>query len=59
LGILDQDWTPLQKIQDAEYHLGADWLDEKKAPEVFSYNRDILWAVQKLLKLNKKKRVLR
>lgn len=59
LGVLDQEWSPPQNVQDAAYHKGVDWLDVKVIPQVFGYHRDILWAVQKLLKTAKKKSALR
>lgn len=59
LGVLDQEWSPPRKVQDADYHMGVDWLDIKTIPQVFSYHKDILWAVQKLLKTAKKKSALR
>ncbi|MGZ3769232.1 MAG: tRNA adenosine(34) deaminase TadA [Bdellovibrio sp.] len=59
LGILDEEWNPPQEVHDASYNYGADWVDIKKIPQVFSYHKDILWAVQKLLKTAKKKSALR
>lgn len=59
LGVLDQEWNPPHKVQDADYHKGVDWVDVKMIPQIFAYHRDILWAVQKLLKIAKKKSALR
>lgn len=59
LAVLNQEWNPPHKIEDADYHKGVDWLDIKFIPEIFGYNKDILAAVQKLLKTAKKKSVLR
>ncbi|MEK2643874.1 tRNA adenosine(34) deaminase TadA [Bdellovibrio sp. BCCA] len=59
VGILDQEWTPPHKVDDADYHKGVEWIDVKRVPEVFAYNKDILWAVQKLVKTALKKSVLR
>lgn len=59
LGVLDQEWNPPHKIQDADYHKGVEWMDIKMIPQIFNYHPDILWAVQKLLKTAKKKSALR
>lgn len=59
VGVLDQEWTPPHKVQDADYHKGVEWIDVKNVPTVFGYNKDILWAVQKLLKTAQKKSALR
>ena len=59
LGTLAQDWSPPQEVVDADYHQGVAWVDIKKVPEVFSYNKDILMAVQKLLKKARHKSALR
>ncbi|WII70766.1 tRNA adenosine(34) deaminase TadA [Bdellovibrio sp. 22V] len=59
VGVLDQEWTPPHKVEDASYHRGVEWIDVKHAAKVFSYNKDILWAVQKLLKTAQKKSALR
>lgn len=59
LGILDQEWNPPHKIKDADYHKGVEWLDIKMIPQIFGYHKDILWAVQKLLKTAKKNSALR
>lgn len=56
---LDQEFTAPKDIKDASYHKGVDWLPVKSAAAVFSYNKDILWAVQKLLKTALKKSALR
>ncbi|WP_413612949.1 tRNA adenosine(34) deaminase TadA [Bdellovibrio sp. HCB-110] len=59
VGVLDQEWTPPHKVEDADYHKGVEWIDVKNVPTVFAYNKDILWAVQKLLKTAQKKSALR
>lgn len=59
VGVLDQEWTPPHNVEDASYHRGVEWLDLRNVPETFKYNKDILWAVQKLLKTAQKKSVLR
>lgn len=55
LGTLNEEWHPPGKIQDASCHHGVEWIDIKDIDKVFSYNKDILWAVQKLVKLGRKK----
>lgn len=55
VGVLDQEWVAPPQVEDASYHRGVDWIDEKTVSDVFSYSKDILWAVQKLLKTAKKK----
>lgn len=59
VGVLDQEWSPPHKVEDATYHKGVEWLDVQRVPEIFGYNKDILWAVQKLLKTALKKSALR
>lgn len=54
VGVLDQEWVKPGKVEDASYHKGVDWVLAKDAAKVFGYNRDILWAVQKLLKTAQK-----
>lgn len=54
VGVLEQKWTPPRKIEDASYHRGVDWIPAKDAAQVFDYNKNILWAVQKLLKTAQK-----
>lgn len=56
---LEGPWAPPQNVKDADYHKGVEWLDVKSIPQVFAYNKDILWAVQKLLKTALKKSALR
>ncbi len=48
-------WSSPEKIQDADYHRGVEWVDVKDVPEVFSYQSEILKAVQKLLKTSRKR----
>lgn len=48
--ILDQKFSEPKKVQDAEYHLGVEWLDLKKVDSTFSYHRDVLLAVQRLVR---------
>lgn len=57
LGVLDEDWHAPREVQDADYHRGVEWVEAKSADKVFAYNKDILWAVQKLLKIAKKRRL--
>lgn len=59
VGVLDQEWTPPHKVEDASYHKGVAWMDVKKVPKIFGYHKDILWAVQKLLKTALKRSTLR
>lgn len=59
LAVLDQEWTPPHKVDDADYHKGVAWMRTKDASQIFAYNKDILWAVQKLLKTAQKKSALR
>lgn len=59
LGHLAQPWQPPGQVQDADYHKGVQWLDIKKIHDAFKYHKDILWAVQKLLKTSQKKSTLR
>jgi len=57
LGVLDEDWREPKSVQDADYHLGVEWIPIKDADKVFSYSTEILSAVQKLIKLARKKRL--
>ncbi|MEN0057290.1 MAG: deaminase [Bdellovibrio sp.] len=59
IGFLEEPLLPPQEVSDAPYHQGVAWLPLQKIPEVFSYNKDILWAVQKLRKKAVKKSALR
>lgn len=45
------------KVNDAAYHKGVEWLALKAIDQEFAYHEDILWAVQKLTKLARKKRL--
>ncbi len=45
------------KVNDASYHQGVEWLPLKSIDQVFAYHEDILWAVQKLTKLARKKQL--
>ncbi|UOF00211.1 tRNA adenosine(34) deaminase TadA [Bdellovibrio reynosensis] len=56
---LDEEWSEPKDVRDTDYHQGVDWIEAKNASDVFSYNKDILWAVQKLLKTAQKKSALR
>lgn len=56
---LERPWQPPQAVQDAAYHQGVEWMDIRKVPQLFAYHRDILWAVQKLLKTAQKRSALR
>ncbi len=57
LGILDENWHEPTDVADADYHRGVQWIDVKNVDRIFSYNKDILWAVQKLVKVAKKRRL--
>lgn len=56
---LTEPWAPPQDIQDTTYHRGVAWIPVSKVREIFSYQEDILWAVQKLLKTALKRSTLR
>lgn len=58
LAALDQEWEPPRPVKDANYHQGVAWIDKNEASRIFSYHKDILWAVQKLLKKAQKKSAL-
>nr|BFD58098.1 hypothetical protein CKG001_02050 [Bdellovibrio sp. CKG001] len=55
VGVLDQEWVAPTQVEDASYHRGVEWIDAKTASTAFAYSKDILWAVQKLLKTAQKK----
>ena len=57
LATLDEPWHGVTPVQDADYHRGVDWLPLKSIDRVFAYNKDILWAVQKLAKTALKKKL--
>lgn len=59
LGFLTEDFKPPQKVQDAGYHRGADWVPLKQSIETFSYHQDIQWAIRKLIKKHSQKSTLR
>lgn len=59
VGELTEEWSPPHKVEDADYHRGVEWVPVKNVPTIFQYNKDILWAVQKLLKTAQKKQALR
>jgi tRNA(adenine34) deaminase len=46
-------------IAEPAYHKGVAWLEASKVREIFAYQSDILWAVQKLLKTAIKRSALR
>lgn len=54
LGTLDEPWHEVRAVKDADYHRGVAWIDLKDIDKTFSYNKDILWAVQKLTKTARK-----
>lgn len=54
--LVNPDKAP-RKVNDASYHKGVDWLPLKNMDREFAYHEDILWAVQKLTKLARKKRL--
>lgn len=58
LGVLEEEFSSPKEVSDAAYHRGVAWIDKKDANKVFGYHPDILWAVQKLLKLAQKKSAL-
>ena len=58
LGVLEEEDSSPKEVSDASYHRGVAWIDKKDANKVFGYHPDILWAVQKLLKLAQKKSAL-
>lgn len=57
LAELAEPWHAPMEIKDADYHKGVEWIDANKIDKVFAYNKDILWAVQKLMKVAKKRRL--
>ena len=59
LATLAESWTKPGVVKDAGYHRGVDWLPVKNIPETFSYQSEILGAVQKLLKTSQKRRSLK
>ncbi|WP_413576602.1 tRNA adenosine(34) deaminase TadA [Bdellovibrio sp. HCB290] len=54
LATLDEPWHEVRAVQDADYHRGVAWIDLKDLDKTFSYDKDILWAVQKLTKTARK-----
>lgn len=59
LGFLKNTKAAPQVVQDADYNKGTAWKNTDKIEELFAYSPDIVWAVQKLFKLYKKKSVSR
>jgi tRNA(adenine34) deaminase len=57
LGTLDEPWHEARAVKDADYHRGVAWIDLKKVDKTFAYSKDILWAVQKLVKTALKKKL--
>ncbi|HEX7675612.1 MAG TPA: tRNA adenosine(34) deaminase TadA [Bdellovibrio sp.] len=57
LGVLDEKWHEPTIVEDADYHRGVEWLDIKNVDKIFGYNKDILWAVQKLIKTARKRQL--
>ncbi|MDG0814732.1 tRNA adenosine(34) deaminase TadA [Bdellovibrio svalbardensis] len=57
LGVLDEEWHAPSEVQDADYHRGVQWIEGKNVDKVFAYNKDILWAAQKLMKVARKQRL--
>lgn len=56
---LTEPWKAPSDIRDTEYHKGVEWIKASKVREIFGYQKDILWAVQKLLKTAQKRSALR
>ncbi|HWU43808.1 MAG TPA: tRNA adenosine(34) deaminase TadA, partial [Bdellovibrio sp.] len=56
LGVLDEEWHPVRKVRDADYHRGVAWIELKTIDQVFAYDSNILWAVRKLVKLARRQR---
>ncbi len=54
LGTLNEEWHEVRPVQDAAYHRGVAWIDLKDIDRIFAYDKDILWAVQKLVKTARK-----
>ncbi|QDK43852.1 tRNA adenosine(34) deaminase TadA [Bdellovibrio sp. ZAP7] len=54
LATLNEPWHEVRAVQDADYHRGVAWIDLKDVDRVFAYDKDILWAVQKLTKTARK-----
>lgn len=54
--LADPEKAPAE-VNDASYHKGVEWLPLKEIDQKFAYHEDILWAVQKLTKLARKKRL--
>jgi tRNA(adenine34) deaminase len=54
-----EPWTPPKAVTDTSYHKGVAWVPTSKVREIFGYQPDILWAVQKLLKTALKRSTLR
>jgi tRNA(adenine34) deaminase len=46
-------------IDEPGYHKGVAWIEAAKVSQIFAYHKDILWAVQKLLKTALKRSALR
>jgi tRNA(adenine34) deaminase len=46
VGVLDEHWHEPNKIEDADYNKGADWVSVKDVNKYFSYHPDVLWGVQ-------------
>jgi tRNA(adenine34) deaminase len=57
LGVLDEAYREPGTVTDGDYHKGVAWLDIKKVPEIFGYTTEVLWAVQKLIKTAKKRKL--
>lgn len=56
---LTQPWQPAGEVKDTDYHQGVEWVPVSKVSDIFAYHKDILWAVQKLLKTAQKRSALR
>lgn len=57
LGVLSEEWHEVSNVKDADCHRGVEWISIKSADKIFAYSPEILTAVQKLVKLARKKRL--
>lgn len=55
--VLDESWHPPKPIKDASYHKGVAWNSIGEIKEIFSYQKDIFWAVSKMVKNYSKSRL--
>jgi len=57
LGVLDEKFRAPGKVNEGDYHKGVAWVDIKEVPDIFKYTSEVLWAVQKLIKTAKKRKL--